>query len=84
MAYGTTGTFSATDQSDTVTMRSGGFIAMDFAGTATVAVQIQMPGGSWMTVETATADYYKVWYRAGATVRLNCTAHTNNVEYAVG
>lgn len=59
-------------------------IQMDFAGTATVTVESQMPSGAWIIVETVTADYHKVFDQGGAVpIRLNCTAFTNNVEYAL-
>lgn len=59
-------------------------IQMDFAGTASVDVQSQMPSGAWITVETVTADYHKVFDQGGGVpIRLSCTAHTNNVEYSL-
>lgn len=85
MAQSTTGTFTETGQSAIVTARAGTIIHMDFAGTATVQIQVRnQTNGAWMTVETATADYYKRWDAAGATIRLNCSAHTDNVVYWVG
>jgi len=80
----TTGTFSGTGQSGTVSMEKGSIIAMDFAGTASVNVEMRMPSGAWHIIETITEDYSKVWDGEGGTVRLNCTAHTDNVEYSVG
>lgn len=78
------GTFSATGQSQA---EHANFmdITMDFAGTASVDIEIQMPSGSWIKIETAiVADYHKVFSSAsGQNLRLNCTAHTNNVEYAI-
>lgn len=60
-------------------------IKMDFAGTASVDVEEQMPSGSWIKVVTAvTADYRSVYESPTlATLRLNCTAFTNAVEYAM-
>lgn len=81
---GTKGTFSGTGQSAVVN-GSHMDILMDFAGTASVDVEVQMPSGAWVKVETGiTADYHKVFDPASTlNVRLNCTAHTNNVEYAI-
>lgn len=78
----TTGTFSGTGQSAEVTGREIDVI-MDFAGTASVDIEAKMPSGAWIKIETGiTADYCKVAEFAAPThVRLNCTAHTNNVEY---
>ena len=78
-----TGTFTATGQSETIAMSKGGLIAMRFAGTATVAIELLMPSGAWATVETVTADYFKVWDAEGAIVRLNCTAYTDDVEFSI-
>lgn len=77
-----TGTFSATGQSSTCTGRKID-IAMNFAGTASVDVERQMPDGAWIKIETAvTADYNAVAeYPASVAILLNCTAHTNDVVY---
>lgn len=78
------GTFSATGQSTAIVGRVID-VAMDFAGTASVDVERQMPSGAWIKIETAiTADYSKVAEFPGSiALRLNCTAHTNNVEYVM-
>lgn len=77
-----TGTFSGTGQSPVITGRKID-IAMDFAGTASVDVERLLPNGSYIKIETAiTADYNKVAeFPANVTLRLNCTAHTNDVFY---
>lgn len=77
-----TGTFSATGQSSTCTGKAID-IAMNFAGTASVDVERQMPDGDWIKIETGvTADYNKVAEFASPTaLRLNCTAYTDAVEY---
>lgn len=79
-----TGTFSGTGQSSQVIGRAID-IRMDFAGTASVDVEVKMPSGAWIKAETAiTADYCKVAeFAAPSAVRLNCTAHTDNVEYSL-
>jgi hypothetical protein len=78
------GTFAAIGQSATI----GGKkidIAMDFAGTASVNIERLMPGGSWMVIGSAvTADYNEVAeYPAPVSLRLNCTAYTNDVVYVM-
>lgn len=80
----TSGTFSATGQSAEVKANFMD-IMMDFAGTASVDVEIQMLSGAWIKIETGiVADYHKVFSSAsGQNLRLNCTAHTNNVEYEI-
>ncbi len=60
-------------------------IKMDFAGTASVDLEEQMPSGAWIKVVTGTtADYRQVYDSPSiATLRLNCTAFTNAVEYVM-
>lgn len=77
-----TGTFAATGQSAELASPSGVTIQMDFAGTASVNVESKLPTGTWIVLEAVTADYHKV-YDSLAPVRLNCTARTNNVVYAL-
>jgi hypothetical protein len=77
------GTFTTTGQSPVINGRFIG-IRMDFAGTASVDIEVQMPSGAWIKSQTAiTADSDQVYDRGGVNtaLRLNCTAHTNNVEY---
>jgi hypothetical protein len=77
-------TFSGTGQSSVITGRHID-IAMNFAGTASVDVERLMPDGSWIKIGTGiTADYnYVAEYPANVSLRLNCTAHTNNVVYVM-
>ena len=79
-----TGTFSGTGQSSSA---SGKFIRiqMDFAGTASVDIEAKGHDGNWVKVETGiTSDYVKIYDDPlVAEVRLNCTAHTNNVVYSL-
>lgn len=84
MASQVTGTFSGTGQSNIITGRVID-IALDFAGTASVDIERQMPSGAWIKIETAvTADYNEVAeFPAAVSIRLNCTAHTNNVAYVM-
>ncbi|TIM14475.1 MAG: hypothetical protein E5Y67_12410 [Mesorhizobium sp.] len=80
------GTFSATGTSAVIVGQKIA-VRMDFAGTASVDVEVQMPSGAWIKNADGTAitaDYDKVYDRGVVTgLRLNCTAHTNNVEYSL-
>lgn len=60
-------------------------IKMDFAGTASVDVEEQMPSGAWIKVVTGTTADYRSVYESPTitTIRLNCTAFTNAVEYVM-
>ncbi len=60
-------------------------IKLDFAGTASIDIEELMPSGAWVKVATAiTADNRQVFESpVPTTLRLNCTAYTNNVEWAV-
>jgi len=78
------GSFAATGQSTPVA-GSRISIKMKFAGTASVDVEEQMPSGNWIKIDTGiTADYRKVFDSPSlSSIRLNCTAFTNAVEYVV-
>lgn len=84
MAKSASGTFSDTGNSAEVTVQGKALITMNFAGTATVNVQIKDSAGSFFTLESWTESDAKVFDAAGAVIRLNCSAHTDNVVYAVG
>ena len=81
------GTFTTTGTTDPIGGRKVGII-LDFAGTASVDVEMQMPSGAWVKVPdtgtgiTADGPLLLEW-PTDVQVRLNCTAHTNNVEYAM-
>jgi hypothetical protein len=77
-----TGTFSGTGNSVGVV---GGklYIDMTFAGTATVNVQWQLDGTNWRTIDSYTASAQIVVESGGIPTRLNCSAHTDNVTYAI-
>lgn len=79
MANPVTGTFSATGSSESVAGNKVAIMA-DFAGTATVNVQWFM-NGDWRTIQSFTADFNEVYEGPSVPVRLNCSAHTNNVVY---
>lgn len=79
-----TSTFTTTGQSSVIDGRKIS-IRMNFAGTASVDVEERMPDGDWIKIETGiTADYRKVFESPDVSaLRLNCTAHTDNVEYGL-
>lgn len=76
------GTFSGTGSSDQIV---GGEIAIhaQFAGTATVNVQWLPDGTNWRTIEAFTATFSRVYDGCGIPLRLNCSAHTDNVTYVL-
>jgi hypothetical protein len=78
-----TGTFSGTGNSDGISCGKA-IIDLTFAGTATVNLQWQLDGVNWRTVETYTTSTQKVFdAEVNVPIRLNCSAHTNNVTYAI-
>lgn len=79
-----TGTFSGTGQSNPVSGRNVQ-IMMDFAGTASVDIEVRGRDGGWIKKTTGiTADHHStISDPTRVTVRLNCTAHTNNVVYSL-
>ena len=83
MAREVSGTFTGTGNSDTVTCRSAA-ISLTHAGTATVNLQRRFDGTNWRTVESYTASD-EIAYDGGAIaeIRLNCSAHTNDVVYYI-
>lgn len=78
------GTFSGTGQSDQWCNGSA-VVILDFAGTASVSIEAYDPvNGNWVAISTKTADYAGVLEGFGKVqCRLNCTAHTNDVDYYV-
>lgn len=76
------GTFSGTGNSAPIV---GGEVRIDmtFAGTATVNVQWLLDGVNWRTIDSYTASAQIVVDAGGIPVRLNCSAHTNNVDFAL-
>lgn len=77
-----TGTFSGTGQSSILIAQSAA-LDMTFAGTATVNLERQIDGTNWRVIETYTASVHLNIYPQGFPTRLNCTAHTNDVVYAM-
>lgn len=77
-----TGTFSGTGNSAAIVGRHVAF-DLTFAGTATVNIQWLVDGTNWRTYASKTATYQGVIEFHGIPVRLNCSAHTDNVTYAM-
>jgi hypothetical protein len=85
MATPVTGTFSGTGNSGVVTSGKCLFIIRFGGGAATVNVQAKV-NDTWRTfiedgVVTADADY--IYDGPRVPLRLNCSAHTNNVDYEI-
>lgn len=78
------GVFSGTGQSAQWCSGSA-VVILDFAGTATVAIEAYDPANAnWVAIAAKTADYAGVIEGFGKTqCRLNCTAHTDDVDYCV-
>lgn len=77
------GTFSGTGNSSQVSVTRA-IIDLTFSGTATVNLQWCVDGANFRTVETYSASD-QIVFDAGVNVpiRLNCSAHTDNVAYAI-
>jgi hypothetical protein len=77
-----TGTFAGTGSSAAVV---AGQVAVDltFAGTATVNAQWQVDGANWRTIAAYTGSSQFLVETMGLPFRLNCSAHTNDVTYAI-
>lgn len=82
MAILVSGTFSGTGNSGTVTAEKVN-IDLTFVGTATVNLQWKVDGTNWRTVTSYTASDQIVFEAARVPIRLNCSAHTDNVAYAM-
>ena len=84
MAAPVTGTFAATGNSPAIV---GKQIAIDmtFAGVATVNIQWLVDGTNWRTITdgTFTASAQKIVEAPGIPIRLNCSAYTADVTYAM-
>jgi len=83
MAIPVSGTFAGTGNSASFIAREA-LLNLTFAGTATVNVQAKF-GANWRTIGTYTATPPDGICYDGpkAELRLNCSAHTNNVTYEV-
>jgi hypothetical protein len=78
------GTFTGTGQSDDIVIGRNGRVRLEFAGAATVVVEdyseaaadfVPLAGGTFTSSVSMNVD------GGNRRVRLNCTAHTNNVVY---
>jgi hypothetical protein len=78
-----TGTFSGTGNSDGISC-SKAIIDLTFSGTATVNLQWQLDGTNWRTIEAYTTSIQRTFdSEVNVPIRLNCSAHSNNVSYAI-
>lgn len=82
MAILVSGTFAGTGNSNPITAEKVN-IDLTFAGTATVNLQWKVDGTNWRTVTSYTASAQIVFEAARVPLRLNCSAHTNDVSYAM-
>lgn len=79
-----TGTFSATGNSSSIVIPGKGRLILTFAGTATVNLQEEYPVSTWTnTGDTWTASTSVIIDGGNRNLRLNCSAHTNNVVYRI-
>jgi hypothetical protein len=77
------GSFTATGNSDGVSCNKA-IIDVTHSGTATVNLQWQVDGTNWRTIEAYTASTQKVFEsNVSVPIRLNCSAYTNSVAYAI-
>ena len=77
------GTFAATGSTAEVSCHKA-IIDLTFAGTATVNVQWCVDGTNFRTIDAYTASD-QIVFEPGVHVplRLNCSAHTDNVTYSI-
>jgi hypothetical protein len=77
------GTFAGTGNTAAYSCHTA-VIDLTFAGTATVAVQWQVDGTNWRTIDSYTGSD-QIVFEPGVHVplRLSCTAHTNDVSWAI-
>jgi hypothetical protein len=78
-----TGTITANGQKSNPIVGKKVYVDLTFAGVATVAVEWQLDGTNWRKIADKTASEQFVIDAGGIPVRLNCTAFTNNVTYAL-
>ena len=59
-------------------------LSLQFAGVATVVLQVKVDEVNWVTIASYTANTVIAHdFKVNVPFRLNCTAHTNNVTWAV-
>lgn len=74
------GTFSATGQSDTVSIRGHFNVSLSGFGSGTIGVQRSFDsGGTWLTIEEFTSDVERRGYEQEIDViyRLNCSSYSS-------
>jgi hypothetical protein len=76
------GTFTGTGSSAAVASGKV-YVDMTFVGTATVNAQWLLDGTNWRTITAYTASAQIVVETGGIPFRLNCSAFTDNVAYAI-
>lgn len=77
------GTFSGTGAAAGIVC-SKAIIDLTFAGTATVALQWQVDGTNWRTINSYTSSTQITFDpEVNVPIRLNCTAYTNDVSWAI-
>lgn len=84
------GTFTATGESALVKPHKTDItdlcvVSVTHGGTATVNLEARVDGANWRVVKSYTASATE-GYRivGGETLRLNCTAHNDDVDYFLG
>lgn len=82
MANLVSGTFSTTGNSDIIHAAKLS-VSLIFAGTATVNLQWRLDGENWRTHTAYTASAAFTYDGPPTEWRLNCSAHTNDVNYAM-
>lgn len=83
------GSFTATGQSNGLKTGGKTLVCLNFAGTASIDLECRPEGTeTWFKVKTYVADIVELAgeenLRNIIEYRLNCTAHTDDVDYALG
>lgn len=79
-----TGTFTAAAQASAEVSCGACAIDVTMAGTATVDLQWKVDDVNWRTIESYTASTQKTFEpRVNVAMRLYCSAHTDDVDYAI-
>jgi hypothetical protein len=77
------GTITANGQKSAPVVGNKVYVDLTFAGAATIAVEWQVDGANWRKLADKTASEQFVIDAGGVPVRLNCTAFTASVSYAL-
>ena len=83
-SFKVTGSFTGTGASASVQGKKVA-VNLTFAGTATVDVEWQLDGTNWVAFDDGnfTATGQKIYEGPSVPIRVNCTAHTNDVTYTL-